>query len=306
MRKIKRLICPIIVTLIIGMPMSAQELRCHINIVYDKIQTSERQYFEKLQTAMYEFVNNKAWTNHVYSYEERIECAMLFNLEQQISQNEFKGTLQIQSSRPVFNSTYNTVLFNFKDNDIQFTYLENEPIEFSLTSFTSNLSSILAYYVYVILGLDYDSYSLEGGTEFFQKAETVVLNAQSAKEKGWKAFESSDHKNRYWFIKNMLDDKFRPLREFSYNYHRQGLDLMADKVNESRADMAKNIELLQRLYRARPDPFMYVLNVLFDAKSQEFIDIFSESPMDEKNRVIQMLSEMDPANSGKYKQMRQQ
>jgi hypothetical protein len=156
----------------------------------------------------------------------------MINLEQQLSQNEWKGTMQVQASRPAYNSSYNSVLINFKDNDIQFTYYETEPLEFSINAFTSNLTSLLAYYAYIIIGYDYDSYSNMGGTQWFQKAEQIVENAQSAKEKGWKSFESSDRKNRYWLITNILNDKYRSIREFYYKYHRQGVDLMADQTNE--------------------------------------------------------------------------
>jgi len=286
---------------------SGQELRCQISVTYDKIQGgSQRQIFENMQTALYEYMNNQAWTNHVFSYEERIECAIYINLDEQVSQTEFKGTMQIQTGRPVFNSGYKTTLLNYRDKDIQFTYIENEPLEFTISSFTSNLTSLLAFYAYIIIGLDYDSFSAEGGTEFFQKAETVVMNAQSAKEKGWKAFESSDHKNRYWLINNILNDKYRPLRSFYYTYHRLGLDMMAEKPNEARSEMMKAVEQLQTVYRSKPDPFMHYLNILFDAKTEEFINVFSESPMDERTRVARILMEVDPPNAGKYKQMRDQ
>ncbi len=284
--------------------IQAQELRCMISVVYSKIQTSERQIFDEMQTTLYEFMNNTKWTNNVFSIDERIECSILINLDQQVSQNEFKGTMQIQSSRPIFNSSYNSVLLNYKDNDVQFIYTENEPIEFTPATFTNNLASMLAFYAYIIIGLDYDSYSSEGGSEFYQKAETIVTNAQNAKEKGWKAFESNEHKNRYWLVNNLIDSKYKPMRDFLYNYHRLGLDNMADKSNESRAQMAKDIELLQKLYRTKPDPFMHVLKIMFDAKSEEFVDVFSESPMDEKQRVIRILSEVDPSNSEKYNKIK--
>jgi hypothetical protein len=297
-----------ILTALIMLPFiaTAQELKCNIQVVSQKIQRSNREIFRKLQESLYEFMNNTNWTNHVYSYDERIECNILINLTEEIGVNEFKGDMQIQSSRPVYNSSYNTVMLNYKDNDIRFTYIEDEPIEFSISSHMSNLSSILAYYAYIIIGFDYDSFSLQGGNEFFQNAETIVTNAQNARETGWKAHESSSHDNRYWLVHDILNNRYRPIREFEYKYHRQGMDKMADDVNEARATMAESLTLLQDVFRKKPDPFMHYLKVILDAKSNEFIKIFSESPPDEKNRVNQILTEIHPTNSSQYKKMMEQ
>ncbi len=299
MRKIQIIIALILLPGLIH----AQELKCNIQVVSQKIQKSNRQIFKTLQEDLYEFMNSTSWTNHVYSYEERIECNILINLTSEIGVNKFSGDMQIQSSRPVFNSSYNTVMFNYKDKDIQFTYIEDEPIEFSLSSHMSNLSSLLAFYAYVIIGLDYDSFSPQGGSAYFQKAETIVTNAQNAREPGWKGFESTDHQNRYWLIHDILNSNYKPIRDFSYKYHRQGLDKMSDDVNEARATMAESLMLLRDVYRQKPDPFMYYLEVVLDAKSDEFVKVFSESPPDEKSRVNQILTEINPTNSSKYKKM---
>jgi hypothetical protein len=282
--------------------LESQELKCNIQFVSEQIQGTNKKIFETLQQAAYEFINNRTWTSNVFSNEERIECNMLFNI-QDYSGNDFKGTLQIQSRRPVFNSSYNSTLFNYLDQNIQFTYIEYESLQFNETSFTSNFTSILAYYIYVILGLDYDSYSYKGGTDYFRKAETIVNNAQNAKEKGWKPFEVSNNKNRYWLIQNILDDKYSPVREFIYKYHRLGLDRMAEKTNEARDEMAESLKLLQQVYRQKPDQYMHLLTVIYDAKHQEWIDIFKESFPEEKNRVVTLLKEIDPSNISKYQQI---
>jgi hypothetical protein len=284
--------------------VNAQELKCNIQIVSTQVQGTNKKVFETLQTAMIEFMNNRNWTNHVFTGEERIECNMLFNITD-YSGTTFTGTLQIQARRPVFNSSYNSALFNYIDQNIQFTYVEFEPLDFSETSFTSSLTSILAYYAYIMIGLDYDSFSFKGGSDFLKKAEVIVNNAQNATEKGWKPFEVSNNKNRYWLIQNLLDDKYSPVREFIYKYHRLGLDQMAEKPNEGRDQMAESIKLLQDVYRSKPDPYMYLLQVIFDAKNDEFVNIFSESFPEEKTRVVQMLKEIDPANITKYQKISQ-
>ena len=280
--------------------LKAQELNCNVQVVSQQIQGTNKQVFQTLQSAIFEFMNNRVWTNHVYEPNERIECNILINLTEQPSADDFRGTIQIQSRRPVFNSSYNTVMFNYLDNNMQFSYIEFESLEFSENSHLSNLTSILAYYAYIIIGLDYDSFSFEGGTEFFQKAEAIVNNAQNAPEKGWKAFDAKSNKNRYWLIKNILDKNYAPLREFNYRYHRLGLDLMDSKLAEGRANIVENLKLLQKVFRQKPDPFMHYLQVVFDAKSDEFVNIFLESPTEEKNRVVTLLKEINPSNSVKY------
>jgi len=281
-----------------------QELKCNIQIVSEQVQGTNKKVFETLQQALYEFVNNRNWTNHVFSNEERIECNMLFNIQDH-SGNDFKGTLQVQSRRPIYNSTFNSVLFNYFDQNVSFTYVEFESLEFSESSFTSNLTSVVAYYVYIILGLDYDTYNFKGGTELFRKAETIVNNAQNAKEKGWKPFEASNNKNRYWLVQNILDEKYAPVRDFIYKYHRLGLDKMSEKVNEGREQITESLKALQQVYRQKPDPYMHLLQVIYDAKNEEWINIYSEGSADEKKRAQTILKEIDPPNITKYQKITQ-
>jgi len=282
----------------------SQELKCNVQVVAEQIQGTNKKIFETLQKAMYEFMNNRNWTNHMFTNEERIECNMLFNIKENTG-TDFKGTLQVQARRPVFNSSYNTVLLNYMDQNIEFTYVEFEPLDFSETSFTSNLTSLLAYYAYIIVGLDYDSYAYNGGLDYLHKAETVVNNAQGTAEKGWKAYDATSNKSRYWLIQNLLDEKYRPVTEFIYKYHRQGLDMMAEKPTEGRDEIAEDLKLLQQVYRNKPDPYMHLMQVVFDAKSDEFVNIFSESFPEEKTRVLAILKEIDPANSTKYQRIGQ-
>lgn len=279
----------------------AQELKCNVQIVSQQVQGTNKQVFETLQSEIYEFMNNRVWTNHVYSIEERIECNIMFNITEQLSADEFRGTLQIQSRRPVFNTNYNTVMLNYMDNDIQFRYIEFEPLEFDLNSHISNLTSILSFYAYVVLALDYDSFSLEGGTAFWEAAERIVDNAQNAQEKGWKPFDNTSHKNRYWLVKDFMDPEYKLCREFIYRYHRHGLDMMDTKVTEGRAEISNSFELLQKVFRQKPDPFLQPLRLLFDAKSDEIVNVYSDSFPEERSRVSQILNEIDQANANKYK-----
>lgn len=278
----------------------SQELNCNIQISAQKIQGSNRQVFETMQRDIYEFMNNTVWTNNVYSYSERIDCNVLINISEQLSADEFKGTIQIQLRRPVFNTTYNSTILNFIDNNFQFDYVEFQPLEFDPTTHRSNLVSVLAYYVYIILGFDYDSFAPFGGTEFFQMAEKIVTNAQNAPEAGWKPYDGSRNRNRYWLVKNILDKEYEEIRQFIYEYDIRGLDKMESSVSEARTSMAQSLILLQDVYRRKPDPYMYYFQIVLDSKSEEFINIFSEAFPEEKSRVVQILTEIDPSNKTKY------
>ena len=283
-----------------------QELRCNVQIVSQQIQGTNKQVFQTLQNAIFEFMNNRVWTNHVFTMDERIECNLMFNITDQPSADEFKGTLTIQATRPVYNTNYKTTTLNFVDNDIHFRYVEFSPLEFDLNSHMSNLTSILAFYAYYIIGLDYDTFSLYGGTPFFGNAERIVLNAQNAPESGWDPMDDLAHKNRYWLVKDMLDPEYEALREFNYRYHRLGLDIMDEKVAEGRAEITSSLELLQKLFRSRPDPYMYLMRLVFDAKSDEFINVYTESYPEERTRAHTMLTEMDKSNTSKYKAILEQ
>ena len=272
-----------------------------MQVVSQQVQGSNKQVFQTLQNAIYEFMNNRVWTNHVYTMEERIECNLMFNITEQLSADDFKGTLTIQVSRPIFNTNYNTVSLNFVDNDIRFKYVEFSPLEFDLNSNQSNLTSILAFYAYYILGLDYDSFSLFGGGTYFDNAERIVLNSQNTAEGGWKPMDDISHKNRYWLVKDMIDTEYEPVREFNYRYHRLGLDVMDEQVVEGRAEITNSLELLQQVYRKKPDPYMYLLRLVFDAKVDEFVNVYTESYPEERNRAYDILTEVDKPNANKYK-----
>jgi len=301
--QLKRLL--ILFTLLVPISLVAQELKCNVQINSQKISGTNRQVYQTLQTAIYEFMNNTSWTNHVYTIDERIECNIVINLNEQIGSDEYKGTIQIQSRRPVFNTSYNTTMLNFLDNYFDFRYLEFNKLEFSENTFQSNLTSVLAFYAYIILGMDYDSYSYLGGTDYFQKAEKILNNSQNAVESGWKAYEGS-RKNRYWMIENILNEKYKPIREVYYRYHRLGLDLMNEKLIEGRAEIAECMVSIQKVFREKPDPYLFYNQLFFDAKNDELVSLFSESYPAEKARVVNILTEIDNANASKYKVIMEQ
>ncbi len=293
----------VILFFFISLNLPAQELRCNVQVVTSQIQGTNRQKFSTLQKDIYEFVNNRSWTDDVFGNEERIEANILINLTEEISSDEFKGTIQVQARRPVFNSSYSTVLLNYMDNNLHFHYTEHETLEFSESRHDSNLTAILAFYVYIILGLDYDSFSHNGGGDFFQKAETIVSNAQNAPERGWRSFESN--RNRYWLISNLRDSRYAPVREWNYRYHRLGLDIMSERPDRARMEIAESLELLRKVHREKPDPFMPIMQVVLNAKSDELVNIFSESNPEQARRVLTILREIDPANTPKYQQITQ-
>ena len=281
----------------------SQELNCNVQISAQRIQGSNRQVFETMQRDIYEFMNSTVWTNHVYSYAERIDCNILINLNDQLSADEFRGTIQIQLRRPVYNTTYNSTMLNFIDNNFQFRYVEFQPLEFDPGTHRSNLVSVLAYYAYIILGVDYDSFSSLGGSEFYQIAEKIVSNAQNAPEQGWKPYDASRNRNRYWLVKNMLDKEYEGVRKFIYEYNINGLDKMESRITEARTSMVESLRMLQEVYRRKPDPFMYALQIVLEAKSDELVNIYSEAFPEEKSRVMQILTEIDPANKTKYEKI---
>jgi hypothetical protein len=294
-----------LVLLLVLLPriIDGQELNCNVQISAQRIQGSNRQVFESMQRDLFEFMNNTVWTSHVFSYAERIDCNILINLNDQLSADEFRGTIQVQLSRPVFNTTYKSTMLNFIDNSFQFKYVEFQPLEFDPSTYRSSLVSVLAYYTYMILGFDYDTFSPLGGTEFYQMAEKIVTTAQNAPEPGWKPYDGSRNRNRYWLVKNALDKEYEGVRQFLYEYNMNGLDKMESKIAEARTSMVESLKLVQDVYRKKPDPFMYLVQIVMDAKSDELINIFSGAFPEEKSRVVQILTEIDPANKAKYEKI---
>ncbi len=299
---IKKLI--LFFSLFLGTPIFilAQEFICQVQVNAPQVEGSEKKVFQTMQQALYEFINNRKWTNYIYRPEERIECSMMITISDRISSDQFTGKISLILQRPVYKTSYNTTLLNYIDKDFNFRYVEFEPLEYNDDTYTSNLTSVIAYYVYVFLAIDGDSFSKFGGTPYWEKARAVVNAAQNSTDRGWKAFESM--KNRYWLVDNMLNSAYSPLREGIYQYHRLGLDVMSENIELGRSAINDCLENFQRAYREKPG--LFTLQLMMDAKRDELINVYSQaSPMD-KTKAINILKELDPANSSKYQQIMQQ
>jgi hypothetical protein len=281
--------------------LSGQEFQCNVSVSSSRIEGTYKEIFQTMRTDISEFMNNRKWTDQQFAVDERIVCTIFIQVTDQIGADEFKGSIQVQLNRPVFNSSYQTPILNIKDNDFDVRYVEFQPLDFSETSNTNALTNILAYYAYVILGFDADTFSPMGGTPFFQRAKDIVNKSQNAREKGWRAFEGNY--NRFWLVDNVTNKAYSPFRDLMYRYHRLGLDVMSEKADIGRGEIADALKNMQRVYRARPDT--YINRIFFDAKSDEIVNLFSKGSIDEKNRVMTVLSECDPANSGKYEKITQ-
>ncbi len=275
----------------------SQELNCQVSVVAPQIQgTTEKQIFDQMQKSIFEFMNNTKWTKDNYTTAERIDCSILINVKSKLSADDYSATIQIQSRRPVFKSSYYSPVVNYIDENLVFKFQQFQQLEFNINTFSNNLTSVLAFYAYITIASDYDTFSNLGGTEYFQKAQLIVSNAQSANEMGWKSFESN--KNRYWIVENALQPVFQPIRECSYKYHRLGLDIMNEKADDGRKEILTSTELLLKVYKDRPASFP--MELFFNAKVDEVVNIFSKGFPDEKAKIVETLTTVDPANSNKY------
>ena len=282
--------------------LNAQELNCKVSILSQAVQLSDKKIFTTLETSIREFMNNTRWTNDQFKRDERIECNLTFNIQKYTQPDEMEGSLQIQIRRPVYGSNYNSVLMNYMDENVRFKYLEFQPIEWADAAYVSGLGSLLSYYAYVILAFDYDSYSLEGGTNFWQKSQQAVINANQDAAKGWKSNDIPP-RNRFWLTENYLNPIFKPLREANYKYHRLGMDIMSTKPENGRAAIIEALQKIQQVNKQRPSSFN--VQVWFNAKTDELINIFKLASPSEKTQVIQLLGELDPTNSTKYQKINQ-
>lgn len=281
----------------------AQELNCTVTINSDQIEGSNKQVYETLKQGIEEYMNQNRWTNMTFAETEKIECSMLIVVKQVLG-NSYSCEMTLQSRRPVYGTTYTTPLLNFKDNAFNFTYQEFDRIEWQQNQFTTNLTAMLAYYCYLIIGHDLDSYQRLGGTPCFRMCEEIVNACQSAsmegsEQKGWLAFDSN--RNRYALINNLQDEAFKKYRNFYYEYHRLGLDEMSGNVTNGRARIAEGLPVLKEAYRARPAT--YVINTFLDAKADELVDIFRKGTDKEKKEVYDLLIDIDPTRQNTYDHM---
>ena len=295
-----RYVACVVALVAMSISLGAQELKCTISINSEQVQGSNKAVFTTLQQSMEEFVNTQRWTNMTFQEKERIECSMMIVVKS-VQDNMFVCEFTCQSRRPVFGTTYTTPTLNIKDANFTFTYQEYDRMEFQHNTFTSNLTALVAYYCYLIIGHDMDSFAKLGGTPYFQICEDIVTSAQSAsldnaEMVGWKAFESN--RNRYALTNNLMDEAFKKYRAYYYDYHRHGLDEMVNNVANGRARIAKDIKVLKEAYNARPAT--YLVGTFLDAKSDELVNIFKSGTADEKKMVYQLLMDIDPTRQDTY------
>ncbi|MDL2212724.1 DUF4835 family protein [Bacteroides sp. OttesenSCG-928-D19] len=275
---------------------NAQELNCNVAVNYSQVQGTNTQVFKTLEEALKGFINERKWTHAQYDTNERIRCSMNITVKGYSDDGRFECDLIVQSMRPVWQSSYTTVAFSFRDPDFSFNYLEYDPLELRDNTIDSNLTAVIAYYVYLIIGFDMDTMSPLGGTELFRRAENIVTSAQMIGEKGWRAFESS--RNRHAIVSDYLDEGMRPLRELMYTYHRKGMDEMAVNASRARANITQALNELKTAKQNKP---LSVIPQLFtEIKKDELVNIYSAASQREKEEVYTLLTDINPSLSNDW------
>ena len=287
-----------IISLLMGFSAQAQELNCTVRVNHSQIQGTNTGVFDALEKAITEFLNNHSWTELQYSKEERINCTLTFTIKQyKAEDNYFSGELLFLVNRPVFNSAYNSTIFSRRDTEISFSYVENEPLEYNENYMDNNLTTLLAYYAYLFIGLDLDTFSPLGGTEVLHRVERIVNDAQNLSEPGWKAF--GNNKNRHAIINDYMETSMEPFRQLMYKYHRQGLDEMSNNVDRGRTAITESIELLKESYDNRP---MSMLPQIFtDYKRDELVNIYrGHGNAKEKDAVYEILLKINASQNNEW------
>lgn len=279
---------------------NSQELNCIVNVNSRQVEGSEKTMFVEMEKAIFQLVNGRKWTSDKFEASEKIDCSILINLTERTGPNSFTGNIQVQASRPIYGTSYDSPIMNVRDEDFSITYNQFVPLQYNEGSYTDELTAILAFYIYMILGYDYDSFSFEGGTPHFQQALRIVNNAQSSAQKGWKAFE--DQSNRYWLIENALSARFKPLRKTYYEYHRLGFDLMHQDLVRGRAKVTESLKALRPIHNVAPSS--YNLQVFFNAKMREIVNLYEKASANEITEITELLIRIDPGNSNNYEKLR--
>lgn len=301
----KRLI-PLLFLLLCAAGIRAQELQARITVNAQVVGSQvDKKVFQTLQTALTNFLNSRKWTKETFQQQEKISCNFLINIRQVLPDNVYKATLTVQAARPVYNSTYVSPLLNFQDEAFSFKYVEYQPIEFNENrvsgsdALVSNLPATMAYYVYVLLGLDFDSFALRGGDPYFQKAQLIVNNAPEGRDiEGWRAFDGQ--RNRYWLMENLTNNRYALIHDAIYSYYRLGLDLMYENEEEGRNAILNTINLINTLNTDISNTM--IVPFFFQGKSNEIIKIFKKAQPDERGRAREILMKVDVTNSNQYKQ----
>jgi hypothetical protein len=283
--------------IIIANHTMAQELNCTVQVIYSsKTQLTDPTVIQSMQQMVSDFLNTRKWTNDIYQNLERIQCSMVINLTQQLSTTQYNAQVTVSSNRPVYNSSYNTTLLNILDKNWTVTYSSYQPLQFSDNGNNSDFSALLAFYAYVIIGLDYDSFSPKGGTPYFQKAQNIVNEEQNSTVTGWTSISGTV--NRYWLASNLLDNDYAPVRQAQYDYHRKGLDKMYDDPDDARAAITSALSAIDNVNQNFPNSM--IIQQFFEAKQDELVNIFSGASSPEKTAAYNLLVKLDPTNTPKY------
>ena len=296
----KKIIIPILLLLCFLTPsVQAQEFNFNVTVNSRQVAGTDQRLYESLQEAVINFMNNRIWTNIKFEEQERIEGTMVIVVKSRDG-NSIAGELNIGLRRPIYKSNYNSPLLNYVDTDFNFEYVESQPLDFNENSFMSNLTSMLAFYAYYCLGMYFDTFGLYGGDQMYKVAEQIVTQAQSSTDAGWKAFDS--YKNRYWLLENFTNPAYRPIRQFIYEYHRLGLDVIGNgKVDDGRAAMTKSLEYLKTVYSSRSN--LYYFQILNDTKRDEWKNVYSQGPQQERTKAVNILRELDPTHAEEYEEL---
>ena len=293
--------------LLLAGKVSAQEIQARLSVIASKVSTQvDRKIFNTLQTGLTNFLNARKWTNDVFQPSEKIQCSFLITIEKDLGNNVFEGKMTIQAARPAYNTTYDCPMLNFQDDNIIFKYQEFQPIEFNENRvqgndpLVGNLTAIMAYYVNIILGFDYDSYSLRGGDPYFQKAWNIVNNAPEGREiTGWKSFESL--RNRYWLAENMNNSRFALMHDVLYSYYRSGIDVFFENEEAGRSGIINALNFLNTINTENPNSM--VMQLFFQGKANELQKIFSKAGGEQKARAKELLTRLDVTNANQYKSL---
>lgn len=288
--------------------VQSQEIRARLTVLTSKISTQvNKNVFQTLQTSLTNFINNRKWTGDAFQPNEKIQCNFLLNIEQDLGNNMYRGKLTVQAARPIFSTTYDSPIINFLDDDIIFRYQEFQPIEFNENRIqgndpvAANLPAILAYYVNIILGFDYGSFSLRGGDAYFKKAWNIVNNAPESRDiTGWKSFENI--RNRYWLAENLNNNRFALIHDALYAYYRSGMDVFYENEEEGRNGIISSLNSLNTLNTENPNSM--ILQFFFQGKSSELVKVFSRANSDIKTRARDILTKIDITNTAAYKELR--
>lgn len=289
-----------------GFSVHAQELKAKVTVLANRVNsTVDKKIFTTLQSQLNNLMNNRKWTSDAFGQQEKIECSFILNIESIVESNLYKASLTIQAARPVYNASYQAALVNFIDPDVTFRYIEFQPVEFNenrvqgTEAGSANLTAVFAYYAYMLIGLDYDSFSPKSGDPFFRKAQHIVNNAPEGRNiSGWKVFDGL--RNRYWLNENLINSRYNPIHDVIYTYYRSGLDKLVENETEARINLLQSLEKLQNFNKENPNTM--ILQFFMQGKVQELIGIFKKGSPAEKDKAVVLLSGLDVVNANRYKQ----